>query len=369
VARRLWIRDGALGLVLLVVGVHHAHRLALAQFGEQRLRVELRVGLDDVVGRAQDRAGGAVVLLQLDDLELRVVDRQLLEVVQRGAAPAVDRLVVVAHGGEAAALAHQQLEQLVLRGVGVLVLIDQHMAQRLLPLGAHLGEVAQEAQRHADQVVEIHALVGRQALFVALHDHGDAALVVVLGLGEGLGAVEAGVLPGADGPLPLARGGDVGGAAGGVLDDAGHVVGVEDAELGLQAEHGAVFAHHAHAQGVEGADQHVLGRAADQVLRALAHFRGRLVREGDGGDAARLQAGLDQPADLHRDHARLARAGAGQHEAGPLRVVDGLELGEVETGGHAASGAEKRGREGAGRGARSSSGRQKAARAGEGGCR
>src|SRR5256885_5792441 len=44
-----------------------------------------------------------LVLLQLDHLELRELHRQLLEVVQRGAAPAVDALVVVAHGGEAGA--------------------------------------------------------------------------------------------------------------------------------------------------------------------------------------------------------------------------------------------------------------------------
>jgi hypothetical protein len=57
---------------------------------------------------------------------------RLLQVVQRRAAPAVDGLVVIAHGGKAAAFSHQQLEHLVLRGVGVLVLVDQHMAQ-LLP--------------------------------------------------------------------------------------------------------------------------------------------------------------------------------------------------------------------------------------------
>jgi hypothetical protein len=67
-------------------------------------------------------------------LSCGVVHRQLLQVVQRGAAPAVDALVVVAHGGEAATLAHQQLEHFVLRGVGVLVFVHQHMAQQRLPL-------------------------------------------------------------------------------------------------------------------------------------------------------------------------------------------------------------------------------------------
>ena len=39
-------------------------------------------------------------------------------------------------------------------------------------------------------------------------------------------------------------------------------------------------------------------------------------------------------ADLVRDHARLARAGAGQHQAGPVHVVDSFLLGEIQAGGH-----------------------------------
>ena len=42
------------------------------------------------------------------------------------------------------ALAGEQLEQLVLRRVGVLVLVDQQVAQRVLPLGAHLGVAPQQ---------------------------------------------------------------------------------------------------------------------------------------------------------------------------------------------------------------------------------
>jgi hypothetical protein len=46
-------------------------------------------------------------------------------------------------------------------------------------------------------------------------------------------------------------------------------------------------------------------------------------------------AGLDQARDLVRDDPRLARAGAGQHQAGPAQVVDGVLLGEVQAVGHA----------------------------------
>ena len=54
---------------------------------------------------------------------------------------------------------------------------------------------------------------------------------------------------------------------------------------------------------------------AEQLLDAAAHLAGRLVREGDGEDAVRRDAlDLDQPGDAVREHARLAAAGAGEHQ-------------------------------------------------------
>ncbi len=75
-AQALDARPRRVGLVLLGVAVDDAHRLTLAQLAEQGLGKQLGVGADHVVGRAQDGAGGAVVLLQLDDLQLREVLRQ-----------------------------------------------------------------------------------------------------------------------------------------------------------------------------------------------------------------------------------------------------------------------------------------------------
>ena len=220
-----------------------------------------------------------------------------------------------------------------MRGVGVLVLVDQHVAHLRLPFLAHLGVLLQQLERQADQVVEVDALVGGQPLLVARHDAGGDFLVVVLGLGLGPGGIEAHVLPQADRPLPLARARGVGGAAG-VLEDAGDVVRIEDGELGLQAQRAAVLPHHPHAERVEGADQDLLRLATHQGLGAFAHFRRGLVGERDGRDAPGLQAGLDQARDLVGDHARLAGTGAGQHQAWALQEIHGLLLGEIETGGH-----------------------------------
>ena len=204
------------------------------------------------------------------------------------------------------------------------------MAQRAAPFLAGLLVLLQQLQRQADQVVEVHRRIGREPLLVELHHPGGDALVVVLRGGLGLLAAQAVVLPQADGPLPAPRHRRVGGAAG-VLQHAQHVVGVQDRELRLQAEHLAVLAQHAHAQAVEGGDHQILRRPrAHQRARPLAHFLRRLVGEGDRADLLRGEAGLQQPGDLVRDHPRLARARARQHQTGAVQVVDGFELGGIE---------------------------------------
>ena len=325
---------GALGLVRLVVAGQHRDGLALAQLAPELLLEQLGVGGDDVVGGAQDGARAAVVLLERDDLERRVVGRQALEVLQRRAAPAVDALVVVAHRGEEALRTDQGLEQRVLHGIGVLHLVDQHMAEALLPARRHLGVAAQQLQWQADQVVEVHRLVGGESFAVLLEHQRRLAFVLALGHRQCAGRVQALVLPQRDLPLPELGQAHVGGRRA-VADQVQCVVGVEDAELRLQPQLRPLLAQEAHAQRVEGGDHQLAGRlGAHQFLGALAHLLRGLVGEGDGGDLARRQAELQQAHDLGGDDARLSRAGACQHQAGRCNVVHRLLLGGVESLGH-----------------------------------
>ena len=72
-------------------------------------------------------------------------------------------------------------------------------------------------------------------------------------------------------------------------------------------------------------------RVAEQQLDALAHLLRGLVGEGDGQDLAGARApGLHEPGDAVGEHARLARAGAGQDEQRAVAVGHGLALGRVE---------------------------------------
>src|SRR5690606_29832877 len=123
----------AFGLVLGLLAFQYADRRAFRVITPQLLFVQVRVVGDQLVGRAQDALAAAVVLLQLDHAQVGPVAAELVDVLGVGAAPGVDRLVVVAHAGDAAALAGEGFQQAVLRVVGVLVFVHQQVAQALAP--------------------------------------------------------------------------------------------------------------------------------------------------------------------------------------------------------------------------------------------
>ncbi len=113
----------------------------------------------------QNARGGTVILFQLDHSQIGKIDLQLLQVFNCRAAPCIDRLIVIAHCRKHRFLADardEQLYQLVLTSVGVLVFIDQQVAQPALPFITHRFLVAKQFHRQADQVVEINCLIGGQ---------------------------------------------------------------------------------------------------------------------------------------------------------------------------------------------------------------
>ena len=82
---------------------------------------------------------------------------------------------------------------------------------------------------------------------------------------------------------------------------------------------------------MEGAHGEALGLLADEVEDPLPHLPGGLVGEGDGHDAAGVDADyLHQVGDAVGDDARLAAAGPGEDEKGAVDGLDGFTLGGVE---------------------------------------
>ncbi len=191
-------------LVFFVVAAGHGDRVAHAVFGPQLLFEQLRVVRDHVVGGRQDTHRRTVVLLQLHQMQLREILAELREVFQRGAAPAVDSLVVVAHCRERRTRTGQQFQQLVLASVGVLILVDQQITQLVLPALADLLIFRKQFCGQADQIVKIHRLIGMQCGDVIAVDDRGLLLVLVGGNRDRLFRHDQAVLPQRNDRLDLA---------------------------------------------------------------------------------------------------------------------------------------------------------------------
>ena len=73
-------------------------------------------------------------------------------------------------------LAGEQLQPAVLGVVGVLVLVDEHVAERVRVALADLGEELEQVDRAEQQVVEVHRVHAVQLALVELVDVGDRLL-------------------------------------------------------------------------------------------------------------------------------------------------------------------------------------------------
>ena len=136
--------------------------------GEQRL-AEPPLIVGDEPGRdREDVPARAVVALEPDHLRAGEVALEAQDVVHVRAAPAVDRLVVVADAAQVPARLRQQPEPQVLDDVGVLVLVDQDVAEAPLEGGQHVRILAEEPQRLEQKVAEVDRVQGLEPRLIGL---------------------------------------------------------------------------------------------------------------------------------------------------------------------------------------------------------
>ena len=280
-----------------------------------------------MVGCPEDALGAAEVLGELDDAGAGVVALEVEDVADVRAAPAVDRLVGVADDAEVGEVDRHAAGDAVLGLVGVLVLVDEDVAEAGVEFGAQLAVVAHREGGHQQQVVEVEGVGVAHLLLVVAVDLRNDLLEVVVGLfGEAVGGEEL-VLRLADGGLDGVGGEadvvDAGRVEGG-LGDAQAVGLVVDGEVAVDADAVGVLAQQAHAEAVEGADEQPLAR--QHRLDAVAHLAGGLVGERDGEDLVRLHPLEEEMGDAAGDDARLARPRPRQHEQRPVHVQHRLTL-------------------------------------------
>ena len=95
------------------------------------------------------------------------------DIAEIGAAPTVDRLILVAHHADVAVLLGKQAHQLVLAAVGVLILVDHDVVEASIPGFACGVVVTQQANGLQQQIVEIERIGIAQRLFVLLVERRD----------------------------------------------------------------------------------------------------------------------------------------------------------------------------------------------------
>ena len=184
--RRLAITAPAPRPALDVVGDQPAFRLAvpdpahlnLAAFGlgPQGLAQPALVGGDEASRGGEDMGGGAVVALQAHHLGAREIALEAQDVVHLGAAPAIDRLVVVADAAEVLPPLRQQPQPQVLGDVGVLVFVHQKVAEARVIVGQHVRMAGEDGQVVQQQVAEVAGVQHPQAVLVGGVEHRAAVV-------------------------------------------------------------------------------------------------------------------------------------------------------------------------------------------------
>ena len=99
------------GFLFRVPHALHLDLLAGLAFRPQRFAEAALVGGDEAQRRGQDRRRRAVIAFEADHLGPRKVALEAQDVLDLRPAPAIDRLIVVAHDADIALLAGQQLSQ------------------------------------------------------------------------------------------------------------------------------------------------------------------------------------------------------------------------------------------------------------------
>ena len=158
--------DDKVGFVALVVRRVHLDGLAVCALGPQVLAHARTVIGDHGICGVQNGAGRAVVLFELDDQGAREIFLEAVNMLDARAAPAIDRLIVVADHERYACVASKQSQPGVLNGVGVLKLVDQKMLKAPPVMLQQFGVVAQHLVCAQQQLGEVDQAAALANLFV-----------------------------------------------------------------------------------------------------------------------------------------------------------------------------------------------------------
>ena len=320
-----------------VPDTRHAGFFAGLVFREQGLAEPVLVMRDQPRGGTQDVPGRAVIVLEPHHRRPRKVMLEAQDVVDLGATPAIDRLIVVTDAAEVVPALRQKSQPEILDHVGILILVHQHVFESALVLLQDVGILAEKPQTFEQQVAEVGGVEGLQPRLIG----GIEDLPFAIGEGSGLagrnaGGFEPAVLPAVDEMAQAAcRPALVVDVCGleDLLQQADLIVGIQDRESGLQPHEFGMSAQDLGRDGVECPEPgHTLARRPDERSDALLHLPRRLVGERDRKDLVRpCPTCRHHVGDAGRQHAGLAGAGTSENQDGAVDGFDGASLFRVQS--------------------------------------
>ncbi len=159
--------------LLAVEGFKAADLVARAGFGPQPLAFALGVVGHHRAGGFENIFGRPVILFQPDHRGIRKVALEVENISDVGAAPAVNRLILIADHTDVFVRLGEQAHQLILAAIGVLILVNHDEFEAAIHLKAQIGIMRQKADRLEQQVVKIERVGLVQAAFVLFVDGGE----------------------------------------------------------------------------------------------------------------------------------------------------------------------------------------------------
>ena len=297
--------------VEIVEGAVQRNRLAVGAVGPQLFAQPTVVVFNQGVGSAENIAGRAIVLLQADGFRAGEVVKEALNVLDLRAAPAIDRLIVIADDHHLAGIARQQADPGVLNVVGILEFIDEDIGEALAVVLQDMRFVQPQLVGAQQQLGEVHQpgavagfLIGLIDLLPGLLDRIAVALNMM--------RAQPFIFLAVDVPHRLARRPlfliEVH-RLNQTLQQTQLVFAVEDLKVLRQVGIQMVRAQQTVRQAVEGAHPHAALGGAHQLADTVTHLRRRFVGKGHRHNGIRgtvLHA--QQPGDTVHQNARLTTA-------------------------------------------------------------
>ena len=97
-------------------------------------------------------------MFQLENLGVGINLGEVEDVVNIGPAEGIDALCIIPHHTYVLVILSQLQHNAVLCKVGILILIDQNIAELILIAGQHLGVVAKQQESIEQQIIKIHCI-------------------------------------------------------------------------------------------------------------------------------------------------------------------------------------------------------------------